>query len=400
MRPNRWLLPIRPSRWPLPEPIPPSPSPTSTPLPKAGPYIGAYTSPGQGLLIFDIRILTLMDGWAIGRADYEDYDHVLTTADAGYNWQDVTPPQPSGADMLRADAFYLDVDSSCVIYTTADHFTLLEEYYVWCTGDRGQSWQISAPLELTGLEEFFVPQMMTFADPQTGWLSVSVGAGMSHNFTNLYQTLDGGATWMRVLDPLNGEGLQSCEKTGLVFADMNSGWAGLNCRGLYGPMLTFAATTDGGAHWAFVDLPAPHDKPDLYTSDKIGNCYSHSLNRFTFNQGVVGVTCEQFNLDEPAYHYLYVTEDGGNTWKSLKVPEGTWHFYTFYQAYLTGPEIWHTNNQGGSVARIAAMEWEGDFNFINSQMGWAVSHNSGTTTLYRTIDSGVTWEKLSPVIGP
>ena len=59
----------------------PIPVPTSTPLPKAGPYINPYTNPGQGLLIFDISIHSLFDGWAIGRADYEDYDHVFITAE-------------------------------------------------------------------------------------------------------------------------------------------------------------------------------------------------------------------------------------------------------------------------------------------------------------------------------
>ena len=377
----------------------PTLAPTSTPLPEAGLYIPHY-NPGQSLLIFDIQVRTLVDGWAIGRAVNEDSDHVLVTADAGYTWRDVTPPQPVGEHLLRADGFFLNADTAYVIYTAVDQFTFLDEYLVWRTTDRGQSWQISAPLELTGLEEFFVPDRITFADPQTGWLSAGVGAGMSHSFTNLYQTLDGGATWLRVLDPLNGEGLQACEKTGLVFADQNSGWAGLNCRGLYGPMLTFAATADAGRHWLFVDLPAPPDKPDLFTAEGNGNCYTHSLHRFGFNNGIVAVTCETFDFTEPASNYLYITEDGGGSWRSLPVPaEGTWHFYTFYQAYLTGEKIWQTNNQAASVAPIADLPWTGTFNFINSQMGWAVSHDGGETSLYRTIDSGKTWEKISPVIG-
>jgi len=279
-----------------------------------------------------------------------------------------------------------------------DQFTRLEDYVVWHTTDRGQSWQVSAPLDLTGLEEFFVPDKMSFLDSQTGWISVTIGAGMSHNFTSLYQTQDGGQTWTRVLDPLNGEGLQACEKTGLVFASTESGWAGLNCRGLYGGMVTFVATTDGGSNWAFVDLPAPAGKPEVF--DEAGNCYTHSLHRFGYDRGLVAVSCEQFDLTEPADHYLYITEDGGGSWTSLPVPEGIWYFYTFYQGYLTGDRIWHTNNQAASVAPVSEAEWTGTFHFINSQMGWAVSHDNATTSLYRTLDTGKTWEKINPVIGP
>jgi photosystem II stability/assembly factor-like uncharacterized protein len=386
---------------PLAAAVTPTPTlaPTNTPFPKESQQYIRHYADGQAVMIFDIRIRTLTNGWAIGRAGYDDHDHVLITANAGDTWQDVSPPQKVGDDLLRADGFFLDADTAFVIYTSADQFILLGEFVVWRTIDRGQSWQVSSVLELTGLEEYFVPERITFADSQTGWLSASVGAGMSHNFTNLYQTLDGGATWTRVLDPLNGEGLQSCEKTGLVFADQNNGWAGLNCHGLY-PGVTFAATTDGGSYWDFVDLPEPFNAPDLFTDEDVGHCYSHSLHLFGTQHGIVAITCEYLDQSKPTENFLYITENGGGNWISLPVPAGAWHFYSFYQGYLVHEKIWHTNNQAASVGAIAAMPFRGEFNFINSQMGWAVSHDGGETNLYRTIDSGKTWEKIMPVIVP
>ncbi len=73
----------------------PTLAPTSTPLPEAGLYIPHY-NPGQSLLIFDIQIRTLMDGWAIGRAVNEDSDHILVTANAGYTWQRCHPAAAGG----------------------------------------------------------------------------------------------------------------------------------------------------------------------------------------------------------------------------------------------------------------------------------------------------------------
>ena len=50
------------------------------------------------------------------------------------------------------------------------------------------------------------------------------------------------------------------------------------------------------------------------------------------------------------------------------------------------------------MALISFVQWQGEYEFINSQMGWAVSHDGGAAGLYRTMDSAVTWEKLITVI--
>lgn len=383
-----------------PAPTAPAPTeaatPTPTDTPPAADVIPHYSA-GDPVLVLHLTMRGLNEGWAVGRAEDNDHDHILYTLDGGSTWQDVTPPQPAGEGLQQATAYFPDIDTGFVIYTPREGVQIPAGPQIWQTRDRGQTWTASQPLDTGGLEETWAPIRLTFVGTEVGWLQVFVGAGMSHNYTALYQTTDGGQVWQRILDPYQGSGLQACEKTGLAFADPDLGWAGLNCQGLYST-ITMAYTANGGRVWDDVPLPPPPGQPTLFEDS--ANCYTHSPHRFSADLGLVGVTCEAWEEDVPDQYFLYLTDDGGQTWQVRDMPPGALYFYNWYQGYIGGPVIYHTIDRGQTWDQQAEVPWFGEFSFINSQMGWAVGHYQGAVGLYRTTDTGATWEELTPVIGP
>jgi len=175
----------------------------------------------------------------------EGSDHVLTTADGGQTWRDVTPPEPAPKEgNLAAQGYFADAGAAWVIYHSQNEMVIPAAALVWRTQDSGQTWQPSLPLDLQGLNEFYSPSDLVFADSQNGWLLVHVGAGMSHDYVALFRTQDGGQTWARLLDPYGDSGIQSCQKNGLVFPTAQNGWLTGDCGGVMAGAFLFQ-TADG-----------------------------------------------------------------------------------------------------------------------------------------------------------
>ena len=130
------------------------------------------------------------------------------------------------------------------------------EVVVWHSRDAGQSWTPSQPLDVKGLLEFFTPAYMGFTDAKTGWLLVSVGAGMSHEYVVLYSTADGGQGWEKVMDPYGDQPVMAFYKTGLVFADAQNGWMTHDAGGVMDGVRV-DVTADGGRTWVSRELLPP-----------------------------------------------------------------------------------------------------------------------------------------------
>lgn len=376
----------------------------SSPVGEQGQIISRYQA-GDPVQIYQVGLRTLTEGWGLGRVNYLDSDHILYTTDGGNTWRDVTPPQPISEGPLLASVNFLDKDRALVIYFPQDHNILVEDPFVWRTADRGESWQAGELLDTSGLTQAFLPRQLIFAFPsgapgslqQDGWLSVSVGTGQNQHATALYQTSDGGQTWSRILDPFTGHSLQTCHKNAFAFADAKNGWAALDCQGsVSGPALAY--TTNGGSAWGDVQLPPPPDHPALF--EESANCYTHSPYRFGLDRGTVGIVCESSDQAEADLNFLYLTDDGGQTWQAKPAPLGQFSFYTWMQGYLAGSTIYSTDDRGTTWVPRADVQWFGELNFINSQVGWVVAHYQGATLLMSSRDGGATWNELSPVIGP
>jgi len=339
------------------------------------------------------------DGWAIGGL-VDEPDHVLRTVDGGTTWIDVTPPEPLrdlpyGAQ--EAIGAFADTDSAWVVYSQQVEEEELSAAVVWRTEDGGQSWTPSEPLDQGGLVESFNPRFLGFADDGSGWLLVNVGAGMSHEYVVLYTSGDGGSTWERVLDPYGDSPIQVCWKTGLTFADAQTGWLTRDCGGVVdGAQVSL--TQDGGRSWATMDLLPPADHPAGFTYPSA--CWTHSPALWSSQSGMVGVGCKTFEPDEvhPGLSLVYRTEDGGVTWESMEAPNGELGVLDGRLTWTFDRQIHLTPDLGLSWTLVKEVSWDGQFDFIDLDRGWAVARDGEEIALVRTEDGGKTWQLLEPVM--
>lgn len=355
--------------------------------------------PGQELIISEIDMFTAEQGWAVGGLR-DPGDRVLRTADGGQTWIEVTPPEPPPEDdtiYKAAFAFFLDLEHAWVLYYFQNTWSIPSPALVWHTSDGGQSWALS-PLPYKGGAEFFHPSRFFFADTEHGWLTVSVGAGMSHNYTVLQRTTDGGLTWEVLLDPYGANELQICSKTSMKFTDAENGWITRDCMGLMegGEVLK---TDDGGLTWTSIDLPPPGENPDALSYPSY--CESHSL--YLFDQGslVFKLDCRSYDENNQLleYFFIYSSDNGGIDWDIHEAPAGKLAMFSTDSGFSLSREIQFTKNGGLDWQLIKQVNWEGDFDWVSEQLGWAVARDGDEIALVFSDDGGLTWHLIEPVVG-
>jgi photosystem II stability/assembly factor-like uncharacterized protein len=269
---------------------------------------------------------------------------------------------------------------------------------VWRTEDRGRTWQPSTALDLQGLEPDFIPRLLGTPDGNAGWLLVDVGAGMSHEYVVLYMTGDGGRTWERVLDPYGDSPIQVCWKTGLAFADAQTGWLTRDCGGVVDGAFV-DVTRDGGRTWTSVELLPPADQPEAFGYPNA--CGTHSPALASPRIGLVGVSCEIYEPGEVRLgpSLVYRTEDGGASWSAASAPPGELGMLDGRLTWAFGREIHRTPDEGLTWSLIKTVSWDGEFDFVTPDSGWAVARDGEEIALVRTVDGGATWQLLEPVTG-
>jgi len=385
----------------VPTPVLPSITPSLTPTLSPTPYVGLpRLAAGTNLDMVDIHMVDANSGWGIGRpAGSGNAQNILRTSDGGSTWKDVTPPQPADSSSTIGSAlgYFADSFNAWVTYSAGQPLTVPSAPVVWRTTDGGQTWQASAPLDTTGLNEVYSAGMLTFADAQHGWLLVHVGAGMMHDYIVLYSTANGGASWSKIVDPTNNDaGIQSCVKTGLLFRDGSNGWLTGNCNGVQAGAMFFHSA-DGGTSWQNVNLPAPADHPDMLTSM---DYYCQAQSPFAVAGGnlFLEVQCKSSGA---TLEYLYFTSDNGGSWTSRSYPGGHLFFLDNDHGWALGPDIQRTVDTGAHWTKLSHVDWQGAFDFVSGSQGWAVATNpdTGEIALVKTTDGGIRWAVVKAVIG-
>ena len=384
--------------------LPPAPvAPTPT---LGGPAI-AHLVPGQKIDIMNIHMIDANQGWGIGGVNKAS-DHVFRTADGGQTWRDVTPPQPAPAAGVSFSGmgYFLDADTAWVAYGyPADSAGMPPFLLVWKTEDGGNKWTYGSIDTSVVSGEAFSPYYFTFTDTRHGWLMVYLGAGMMHAYVALFMTNDGGVTWTDILDPYTVNDIQSFPKTGMVFVDSQTGWLTRDANGV-DPSPHIFRTSDGGATWTRLDLPAPADVPNLFDSYA---CGSYSPNAFSATSVTITLKC----LDNATYKtekdYTYFTGDGGGTWQTHPLPAG----YVFGEGvYFSSPQsglalgrkIYQTSDAGKTWTFVQQVTWDGQFSFLKAagtDLAWASGVNDqGETGLVTTQNGGKTWKLFHPIVVP
>ncbi len=343
-------------------------------------------------------MIDALHGWAIGGATQESADHILRTSDGGEGWRDVTPPEPrpeQGQEKV-AVAEFLDADTGWVIFAYRQ-FHIIPSAVVWATQDGGSTWTPSAPLPVGDLFEFFSPSNLTFIDPQHGWVMVHAGAGMMHDYMSLYRTVDGGRTWVQVVEA-GGDQIQICPKTGMAFADAAQGWITRDCGGVIDGAFV-DVTTDGGSSWDSVDLPPPEDQPHLFDSGAAA-CTPGSPRLFSPEAGLLALRCVTGASTADVHTYLYATSNSGSSWQVRPYPGGVLDVITPQSILALSRDISFTTNSGATWTHVKAVNWDGQFSFVDISTGWAVARNEGQVALVNSVDGGRTWQEIQPIITP
>lgn len=362
----------------------------------------SHLLPGQDVLITTIDMMNHFDGWAIGGIKAPN-KHILTTQDGGHTWQDVTPPE-TDVNYKIAHAFFLSTYTAWVTYSYENISNIPTPAIVWHTTDAGQTWAAQGLLDTRIQFEFYAPSFFTFADNQNGWLLISVGAGMSHDYTAAYRTQDSGTTWTLIHDPANSNFLQSCCKTGLVFGYPLSGFLDPNASQLglltaeQGPYNTpyFLITPDGGITWEQIDFPSPKSNPNLFNEYY---CITHSPHIFSSFEWRIGLSCPGTN-DTSAVYYEYRTTDRGITWSTQSYPSGDLLWLNPDSGFALSRKIYFTTAINPEWQLIKTVTWDGQFDFINETHGWAIARDGGEIVLVFTDDGGATWQIITPQIIP
>jgi photosystem II stability/assembly factor-like uncharacterized protein len=366
-------------------------------------FLGRGQLTGNGTLVIgSIHMITPTVGWAFGGEGNDEA--ILRTTDGTSSWTDVTPvhlPHSfSLSDYIDANNAWLGIPG-----LAGGRRTLT----VYRTHDAGKTWAAGESIVLPTRYPDTAPLYpgMQFVDLEHGWVTLGFpGADPASTGVAVWGTADGGQGWKLLSESISGLGTSSpgalplgCAKTGMTFNSPTTGWATAHCAD---GTLFFYVTHDGGRSWH----PQPLPPPAGYPANLFGNCDCGSLPpRF-------GGTSRDGTLIFASPSLLYVTHDGGTTWKAVTLPtkyigesdfidaSNGWlisltpdpltHGLAFDRLYLThdGGQSWLPVKPDRSLT--------GRLRFVNPQVGWFIDHRPDTPQLYRTTDGGLSWQHIEP----
>jgi photosystem II stability/assembly factor-like uncharacterized protein len=373
----------------------PTPSATATSAPSPTPLPPTQ----QPLVLRDIQMMTVADGWALERGGKE---RILRTADGGLTWRDVSVPadRNPGVTPSPAESAYLmnltDAWVASASFTTSPTGSITSTVTVYRTIDGGNTWEAGTPFEVPGEG----PGSLTFLNAQYGWSMAILGAAAGSEAVAIYRTTDGGDTWEMVslTAGIPGESTPSslpfgCDKSGLGFANPLTGWATGFCPG--GPIFFFVSH-DGGEAWARDTLPAPSGYPaTLYSQCQ---CAFNPPRFFSRQDGFLAVGIYEVKQS----WQLYVTHDGGTTWSPnplpVEQPIGRVDMINVNDGWVTDGTTLYRTEDGGqnwdTVGPFPTQDMVGSLNFVSTSDGWFLVEQG----IYATHDGGQTWTPITPTL--
>jgi photosystem II stability/assembly factor-like uncharacterized protein len=376
-------------------------------------------------------------GWVVAELFNHDFA-VLHTTDAGTSWT----RQLSGAGGgIGEYARFFDTRSGVVVLLGL-HAVMFQ------TSDGGRTWS-RGDLHADGGQVVSAD----FIDAWHGWLLVQVSNLVRPITEVLYRTVDGGATWLEMGDPVTAPDTA----VRAVFADRLHGWL----YSLSSAPLAYS-TADGGATWHRIALPPP---PGGWPAAPVGSSGPEEFfiaARPTAGEGVAAtvvpiaplkgrssdgatfrgyppLTVRSFDgggsvmyvyttfADVSPYRYTNILSDrgqviapnaadqlqlssldGGSTWKKADVPldYGAFGFTDAFDWWWIGSGTWAKSSDGGvtwtgrhPLGVLAPLP--GSLQVLDPDHAWFAAMAGTRPMLETTADGGYEWTMVSlPPITP
>lgn len=312
--------------------------------------------------LIEIDMMDELVGWGLAGRKYNKYK-LLKTDDGGVNWIDITPHEldegnkPSSVTSYIIGEYFYDESKGWIMVSNYNKEYKIENK-LYFTKDRGGHWEnIVFPDDCYMWRKAY----FEFINPDYGWLLLTGDVACGRMDKGIFRTTDGGKQWELLSsapfgdmeDPISLFGYP----TGLSFKDKLNGWvAARNHGGVIGDY-QFNRTRDGGRTWQYQQL----ELPDKHKNDGgYGDVYPPMFgNEDEENFGIFMVW---YKNNEKSFVIPYVTQDGGDSWKSkTEVP----------------------------INRYEAIK----YHFISLKIGWIISQMQNT--IYMTKDGGLSWKEIN-----
>lgn len=351
---------------------------------------GSNALSGTEAKIEQLHIMDDGHGWAFASAkNGKSGERVLKTGNGGKTWSDVTPKSTASGKKVFHGGFFYGSQNAWFVESSGNKTT------VFHTNDGGQTWSQSAiPTRATG-------SSFSFINPKSGWMYLVTGAGMSHEYINLYQTNDGGAHWSPLLKADKDQGqkvLSSGDKTGMAFLNPDKGWITGVVYPAFGDVELYV-TENGGKAWQKQQLSIPQADQNKIVKTLPPEFFTHTV-------GILPVMFIDPNNNETEV-MLYRSTDKGVSWKPVLTTPGMKNGKVFKLSIIDGSHavasdgnrLYTTDNAGQSwqsVSPGADLKGLQQLDFISPNEGWAVlEKDNGAYVVLRTKDGGHTWKQVA-----
>ncbi len=282
------------------------------------------------------------------------------------------------------------------------------------TADGGLSWKAVTPNEPNRSGKIATA---FFLDMQHAWVSFGAPAGgnLAEKFT-IWYTTDGGAHWLGNPFSITRVNPLKFNINQIFFLDTKHGWVkGDAGSGSTAGAVVILNTVDGGASWESVSDPQRKNLDQA--------CPKNGLWFRDVLHGLIGDQCG----GGLAGLYLFRTDDGGNTWSNLDLPDpsGATTFFNHQEYFCsldtpkffdaqhgtvvvscsdsnkskTGRWVYRTQNGGGSWTSSPMPRPFGGYFFLDFDHGWYLGQtglkNFSGVIVYQTSDGGKNWKEAS-----